>query len=41
MAIVLDDSTGWSVRRLFEVTGLETVFQIAGDRAAALAAVRR
>ena len=39
-AVVLDDSTGWSVRRLFELTGLQEVFAVAPDRAGAVAAVR-
>lgn len=40
LAIVVDDSTGWPVRRLFEVTGLDEVFDIAPSRKAAIAAVR-
>lgn len=40
LALVLDDSTGWSVSRLFEVTGLTDVFQTAHDRAGGIAAVR-
>lgn len=40
LALVVDDSTGWPVQRLFEVTGLDDVFDIARDREAALATVR-
>ncbi len=39
-AVVLDDSTGWSVRRLFDLTGLERVFEVTQDRERAVAAVR-
>lgn len=39
-AVVLDDSTGWSVRRLFDLTGLQEVFAVSPDRAGAVAAVR-
>lgn len=40
LAIVLDDSTGWSVHRLFDLTGLEQVFEVEPDRARAVATVR-
>jgi len=36
-ALVVDDSTGWAVRQLLEVTGLTAVFPIAASRAEALA----
>lgn len=36
-ALVVDDSTGWAVRKLLETTGLTAVFPIAGSRAEALA----
>jgi anti-sigma B factor antagonist len=39
-AVVLDDTTGWSVRRLFDLTGLQTVFEVAPDRKRAIAAAR-
>lgn len=39
-AVVVDDSTGWAVHRLLDVTGLLEVFDIRPDRASALAAVR-
>lgn len=39
LAIVVDDSTGWAVRRLFQVTGLDEIFEIADDREKAIAAV--
>ena len=35
--LVIDDSTGWPVQRLFEVTGLRSVFPIAESREQALA----
>lgn len=35
-ALVIDDSTGPSVRQLFEITGLATIFRIASSRAEAL-----
>ena len=38
--LVLDDTTGWSVRRLLEVTGLTNVFAVAPSRAVAVGAVR-
>ena len=37
-ALVMDDSTGSAVRRLFEITGLDGVFAIANDADRALAA---
>ena len=37
LALVIDDSTGWPVQRLFEVTGLRSVFPIAATREDALA----
>lgn len=37
-ALVLDDSTAWAVRRLFDVTGLESVFAVGSSRDEALAA---
>ena len=37
-ALVLDDTTGWAVKRLFEVTGLETVFCVGSTPQEALAA---
>jgi anti-anti-sigma factor len=36
-ALVIDDSTGPSVRQLFEITGLATIFRVASSRAEALA----
>lgn len=36
-ALVIDDSTGWSVRQLLEVTGLVSVFPIAESRDDAIA----
>lgn len=36
-ALVIDDSTGQSVRQLFEITGLATIFRVASSRAEALA----
>ena len=39
-AVVVDDSTGWAVKRLLDVTGLLEVFEIRPDRASAVAAVR-
>ncbi len=39
-ALVMDDSTGWAVRRLFEVTGLDGVFAIGASAREALAAAR-
>ena len=39
-AVVVDDSTGWAVKKLLDVTGLLDVFDIRPDRASALAAVR-
>jgi anti-sigma B factor antagonist len=36
-ALVVDDSTGWAVRQLLEITGLTAVFPIAASRAEALA----
>jgi anti-anti-sigma factor len=36
-ALVMDDSTGWAVRKLFAVTGLEDMLPIAPSRAEALA----
>jgi anti-sigma B factor antagonist len=36
-ALVIDDSTGKSVRQLFEITGLATIFRVASSRAEALA----
>jgi len=38
--LVMDDGTGSSVRTLFEVTGLRTVFPIAASREEAVGAVR-
>ena len=38
--LVLDDTTGWSVRRLLEVTGLANVFALAPSRDVAVGAVR-
>lgn len=35
-AVVMDDSTGDSVRRMFEITGLSRFLPIVGSRAAAL-----
>ena len=35
-ALVIDDSTGKSVRQLFEITGLATIFRVAASRAEAL-----
>ena len=35
--LVLDDTTGWSVRRLLELTRLDKVFAISGPRRRALA----
>lgn len=40
LRVVVAESTGWAVQRLFEVTGLDNVFDISGDRQAAVAAVR-
>jgi anti-anti-sigma factor len=37
LALVIDDSTGWSVRQLLELTGLVSVFPIAGSRDDAIA----
>ena len=37
LALVIDDSTGWSVRQLLELTGLVSVFPIAGSREDAIA----
>jgi anti-anti-sigma factor len=39
LALVVDDSTGWAVRRLFEVTGLDDIFDITRDRETAVATV--
>jgi anti-sigma B factor antagonist len=36
-ALVIDDSTGKSVRQLFEITGLATIFRVAASRSEALA----
>jgi anti-sigma B factor antagonist len=36
-ALVIDDSTGQSVRQLFEITGLATIFRVAASRSEALA----
>jgi anti-anti-sigma factor len=36
-ALVIDDSTGQSVRQLFEITGLATIFRVASSREEALA----
>jgi anti-anti-sigma factor len=36
-ALVIDDSTGWQVRQLLEVTGLVSVFPIAPSRDDAIA----
>jgi anti-anti-sigma factor len=36
-AIVLDDSTGEPVRRMFEITGLASILPVVGTRAEALA----
>lgn len=36
-ALVIDDSTGPSVRQLFEITGLASIFRVASSRADALA----
>lgn len=36
-ALVIDDSTGWPVRQLLEVTGLVSVFPIAESRDDAIA----
>ena len=36
-SLVIDDSTGQSVRQLFEITGLATIFRVASSRAEALA----
>jgi anti-sigma B factor antagonist len=36
-ALVIDDSTGQSVRQLFEITGLATIFRVVSSRAEALA----
>lgn len=36
-ALVIDDSTGWSVRQLLELTGLVSVFPIAKSREDAIA----
>ena len=36
-AVVVDDSTGAAVRRLFEITGLGTILPLVGTRAEALA----
>jgi anti-anti-sigma factor len=38
LILVLHENTGWAVRRLFEVTGLETEFSVAATREAAVAA---
>jgi anti-sigma B factor antagonist len=35
-ALVIDDSTGQSVRQLFEITGLATIFRVVSSRAEAL-----
>lgn len=40
LAIVVDDTTGWAVRRLFEITGLGSIFEVTPTRDAAVAAVR-
>jgi anti-anti-sigma factor len=34
--LVIDDATGKSVRQLFEITGLATIFRVASSRAEAL-----
>lgn len=36
-ALVIDESTGQSVRQLFEITGLATIFRVASSREEALA----
>ena len=36
LALVIDDSTGWPVQRMFEVTGLGAIFPIAATRAEAI-----
>ena len=36
-ALVIDDSTGWPVRQLLDLTGLVSVFPIAGSRDDAIA----
>ena len=38
--LLMNDSTGWSVRRLFEITGLASVLPVASTREEALAAAR-
>lgn len=38
-ALVMDDSTGWPVRQLFDVTGLATIFPTERSRDAAVAAM--
>jgi len=38
--LVLDDTTGWAVRRLLEVTGLANVFAVAPSRDVAVGAAR-
>jgi anti-sigma B factor antagonist len=35
-ALVIDDSTGQSVRQLFEITGLATIFRVVSSRSEAL-----
>lgn len=35
-ALVIDDSTGQSVRQLFDITGLATIFRVVTSRAEAL-----
>jgi anti-sigma B factor antagonist len=37
LGLVIDDSTGWSVRQLLELTGLVSVFPIADSRDDAIA----
>lgn len=38
LVLVLHENTGWPVRRLFEVTGLESEFSVAATREAAVTA---
>jgi anti-anti-sigma factor len=40
-AVVLGESTGWSVRRLFEITRLDSILPVVPTLGAALARVRR
>lgn len=39
LVLVLHEQTGWAVRRVFEITGLDDEFAIARTRAEAVAAV--